>query len=141
MLGHWAPIRTLAAATKKLACYFDVAAHANGSSSLFARIPRILAKADTASWFVDGQQQRDEQGDEASRSAAGASVLLGYCHLCCPESDQWYLRYENFPQARSVAHHIRPLAPRMIRPNQTHPSVPTVTSPAPSAITGTIMAR
>lgn len=51
------------------------------------------------------------------------------------------VRYENFPQARSVAHHIRPLPPRMIRPNQTHPNVPTVTSPAPSAITGTIMAR
>lgn len=31
--------------------------------------------------------------------------------------------------------------PGMIRPNQTHPSVPAVASSAPSAITGTIMAR
>ncbi len=50
-------------------------------------------------------------------------------------------RYENFPHARSVAHQISPLAPRMTAPNPTHPSRLTVTGPAPSAVTGTIMAR
>ena len=45
------------------------------------------------------------------------------------------------PHARSVAHHISPIPPRMITPKQTHPSMPMVTTPAPSAITGTVMAR
>jgi hypothetical protein len=31
--------------------------------------------------------------------------------------------YENFPHARSVAHHISPLPPRMIRPSVIHPTI------------------
>jgi hypothetical protein len=69
--------------------------------------------------------------------------------LAVPKSDHigssvgeqlWLSHYENFPQVRSVAHHMSTLPPAMNAAKDIQPSIPTTTNPVPSAIAGTIMA-